>query len=190
MKIYFLEGYEEWCSIARMIGWDANNVQPFLEDSETSVVFIPEYIPVSHVRLLLKKSHIVVVWRDYRLGVIENMDHTFNVVTDEALVEKVNNAVYIPENVHDIFSILRVVSENIPRTAEVNDSELENKSVVERAHILKNTRTYKGKKFIREAYVSGCDVPSSPVFVVPSKETVARHLNDFLNKLKIFISIN
>ena len=192
MKLYFLDGTEEWCSIATMLGWDAvvlSGGACILDDSTNSVVFLPEYVPVSQIRMFIKNAHIVVVWRDYKLGVIENIEHTFNVVTDKNLIEKVNNATFVPESIHEIFSILRTVSSS-ERVKTVSDSELENKTLFERAHLFKNVKTYTGKKFLKEAYVSGCDVVSDDVPIIATRCSVARHLNDFLNKLMIFLSIN
>ena len=191
MKLYFLDGNEEWCKVARILGWNAEIVAngTFLDDSCDSIIFIPEYMPVSHVRYLIKNAHIVVVWRDYKLGVIENIEHSLNVVTDKKLLDKISNSSYVPENVHDAFSIMRTISDSRTHTIE-SDSELENKTVLERAHMFKETRVYKGKKFVREAYVAGCDVDAVEIPSVASRELVARHLNEYLNKLLIFLSIN
>ena len=189
MKLYFLEGCEEWSSIATMLGYDVG-VGNVVEDVPTNVIFIPEYVPVSHVKC--RRAHIVVVWRNYSLGVIENIDHKINVVTDASLLDKVKNATYVPEGVHDIFSILAAVSDPNQRTTVIeSDYELESKTLFQRAHTFKTTKSYKGKKFIKEAYASGCDIVISneTPFYVDTKEHVAKKLNDFLLKLKIFVSI-
>jgi hypothetical protein len=194
-KLYFLDAVngEDWCYTAKMLGWAAETVVSgtLLEDSTENIVFVPEYIPVSHIRLVLKNAHIVVVWRDYNLGVIENTKHSLNVVTDTRMIDNVNNSVYVPERVHDIFSVLRAVSSDVEKTRVIeDDSELEHKTVFERAHMFKDTKTYKGKKFVREAYVAGCDVLTDDIPIIATRESVARHLNDYLNKLLIFLSIN
>lgn len=187
MKLYFLDRNEDWCYVSRLLGWNAE--VGILDDSPQSIVFIPEHIPVSHVRNLIKQAHIVVVWRDYKLGVIENIEHQLNVVTDKKLLEKISNSAYVPECVHDVFSIMRSVSDSRTRVIET-DSELENKTLLERAHMFKDTRIYKGRKFIREAYVAGCDISEEEIPVVASRDLVAKHLNEYLNKLLIFLSIN
>ncbi len=190
MKLYFLDGNEEWCYVAKLLGWNAESGSSvLLEDSPRSIVFIPEYIPISHIRTVIKNAHIVVVWRDYKLGVIENTEHSLNVVTNKSLLEKVPSSAYVPESVHDVFSIMRNISESRTRVIE-SDSEIENKTLIERAHIFKDTKVYKGKKFIREAYVAGCDISSDEIPVVASRDSVAKHLNEYLNKLLIFLSIN
>lgn len=188
MKLVFLDGNEEWCYVSRLLGWNAD-VGPLVEDSNQTIVFIPEHIPVSHIRNLLKQAHIVVVWRDYKLGVIENTEHSLNVVTDKKLLEKISNAAYVPEGVHDVFSIMRNISDSRTRVIE-SDSELDNKTLIERARIFKDTRVYNGKKFVREAYVAGCDISSNEIPVVASRDSVAKHLNEYLNKLLIFLSIS
>jgi hypothetical protein len=186
MKLYFF-GFEEWSGIATMLGYDVGfgNV---LEDVPTNVVFIPEYVPVSHIKC--RHAQIVVVWKDYSLGVIENINHSVNIVTDASLIDKVKNATWIPESVHQIFSIMRAVSEKRDRPV-VTDEELENKSQFERAHIFKCTQSYQGKKYAKEAYEAGCDVVVNSYrdFKSESKECVAKHLNEFLQKLKIFMSM-
>jgi hypothetical protein len=191
MKLYFLDGNEEWCSLARILGWNAETVVngTLLEDSKDSVVFVPEYMPVSHIRMLVKNAHIVVVWRQYKLGVIENTEHSLNVVTEKNLLDKVSNSAYVPENVHDAFSIMRTISEKRTRVIE-SDAELENVSVFERARIFKDTIVYKGKRFIREAYIAGCDVSADIIPAVASRDSVAKHLNEYLNKLLIFLDLS
>ena len=192
-KLYFLGGDEDWCYMAKMLGWAAETVVSgtLLEDSPTNIVFVPEYIPVTHIRTVLKNAHIVVVWRDYNLGVIENTKHSLNVVTDTRMLSDVNNSVFVPERVHDIFSVLRAVSSDVVKTRVIeDDSELEHKTVFERAHMFKDTKTYKGKKYLKEAYVAGCDILADEVPVIATRESVARHLNEYLNKLLMFLSIN
>ncbi len=192
-KLYFLGGDEDWCYMAKMLGWAAETVVSgtLLEDSSNSIVFVPEYIPVTHIRTVLKNAHIVVVWRDYNLGVIENTKHSLNVVTDTRMLSDVNNSVFVPERVHDIFSVLRAVSSDVVKTRVIeDDSELEHKTVFERAHMFKDTKTYKGKKYLKEAYVAGCDILADEVPVIATRESVARHLNEYLNKLLMFLSIN
>lgn len=189
MKLYFLDGGDQWSSIATMLGYEVG-VGNVVEDIPTNVVFIPEYIPVSHVKC--RHARVVVVWRNYSLGVIENIDNSINIVTDTSLIEKVKNATFIPEGVHDIFSILSAVSDPNERTQIIeSDDELQNKTLFERAHIFKKTKSYKGKKFLKEAYASGCDIviSSETPFYVDTKEHVAKSLNEFLSKLKIFLSI-
>lgn len=191
MKLYFLDGNEDWCYVARLLGWNAETVALLIEDTAQTVLFIPEYIPVSHIRQHVKNAHIVVVWRNYKLGVIENTEHYLNVVTDKKLLEKISNATYVPEGVHDVFSIMRSVSSSDSRTRIIeSDSELENKTMIERAHMFKDTKVYKGKKFVREAYIAGCDISADEIPVVATRDSVAKHLNEYLNKLLIFLSIN
>lgn len=190
MKLFFLDGNEEWCSIARMLGYDVGFVP--LEDVRTNVLFVPEYIPVSHIRRTFKNSTIVVVWKDYELGVIENTRHDINVVTDNKIVVGgIQSASWIPEGVNDIFSVVKTVSHPNDRTLVIeNDDELVCKTTFERAHIFKFAKAYHGKRYTKEAYMAGCDVVVTNPFVVETKEIVAKQLYDFLEKLKIFVNIN
>ena len=70
-----------------------------------------------------------------------------------------------------------------------DDEDLLFKTNFERAHIFKNVKSYKGKKFVKEAYAAGCDVIVNSHFSIETKEQVAKKLNDFLEKLKIFVCI-
>lgn len=165
-----------------MLGYDVGILPT--EDLRTNVIFIPEYVPVSHIRRTFPKSTIVVVWREYNLGIIENLRHDINIVTDNKI--PIKSATWIPESVPDIFSIVGSVSKERKHIIE-NDDEpiLKNKTAFEIAHVLKNTKVYKGKKFIKEACVSGCEVSES--VVLHTKNEVAKILNEFLDNIKILI---
>lgn len=185
MKLFFLDGEsEDWIDIARMLGYDVGNWLS-IEDLPTNVLFIPEYVPVSHIRRSFKKSTIVVVWRDYNLGVMENIKNELNIITDRSI--PIQSASWIPESVHDVFSIVGTVSRERTKVIE-DDLELCTKSKFERAHIFKGAKLYKGTKFIKEAYVSGCEVSEDEKkIVLYTKEQVAKLLNEFLESLEFLL---
>lgn len=204
MKAYFVGGSEseQFCSAARVFGYEAYVVglqttvpmYPFvqytsaIEDLSTNVVFIPEHTPVSSVRKCLKNAKIVVVWRNFSTGVIENIDHEMNMVTQKDLLQKVKNSVYVPEYVHDAFHMYKVIDKD--PTKSVSDSDLRDcTNLMDVARILSKAKTYTGTKYAREAFACGCEVDAAEVSVI-SRDTTVKKFHEVLTKLDILTSLS
>lgn len=199
MKIFFFgPNFEQWCSLANLFGFDAyivglNESQSLythlkfsnnIEDDSSNIVFIPEHIPISKIKSLVKKAKIIVVWRDYKTGTIENIEHELNIATKTYIEKKIQNSIYIPEYVHDIFEFYKSLSKNPSKTT--SDEDLENKTLLQIAQTLKDTSVYTGTRFSREAETCGCQVihPSNEPPV--TKTYTANKLFEMLSRMEIF----
>lgn len=184
MKVYFLgDGFEQWCAISNILGYESYLSSIVVEDESRNVLFIPEYIPISSIRSMAKKLKVVVVWRNHSTGVIENLNHEYNIVTDKNLLEKVNNSVYVPDHVSDLFTIFKDFDKDPSKI--VDDVQLENKSPLEIARVLKDASVYTGTKYVNEAYAAGCEVKNLDKVSLVSKSFVAKRLDEVLTKLRL-----
>lgn len=198
MKTFFFgSNFDQWCSIANLLGFDSyivgiesQSLYPYvkystnIEDEPSNIVFIPEHIPISKIKSIVKKAKIIIVWRDYKTGTIENIDHELNIATKTYIEKKIQNSIYIPEYVHDVFKFYKSIPK-IP-TKITSDEDLENKSLIQIAQTLKDTSVYTGKQFIPEAQACGCQTALQTNEPPVTKTYTANKLFEMLSKMEIF----
>lgn len=203
MKAFFFgSNFEQWCSLASLLGFESymvggastENLYPCvnytlnIEDDASNVVFIPEHIPISKMKSIVKKARIVIVWREYKTGTIENVEHDLNISTKTYIEKKILNSIYVPEYIDDIFEFYKVVPKVPQKTT--SDSDLENKSTFQIAQILKDTKTYTGTRYIQEATACGCDTVYKSNEPPTTKSYVATKLFEVLNKFLLIPNSN
>jgi hypothetical protein len=154
-----------------------------VEDESANVLFIPEYVPISSIRAAAKKIKVVVVWRNHSTGVIENLSHEYNIVAKKDLLGTVGNSVYVPDHVSDIFTLFKDFDKDPAKIVE--DTQLENKTLLQIAHVLKDSYMYTGTKYVNEAYAAGCEVKHVDKVCLVSKSFVAQRLDEVLTKLRL-----
>lgn len=197
MKAFFFgTDFEQWCSLANLLGFDSyivGSANPSLypclqyttniEDEPSNIVFIPEHIPISKLKSLVKRAKIIIVWKDYKTGTIENIDHELNIATKTYIEKKIKNSIYVPEYVHDVFEFYNSFPKN--PTKITSDADLENKTLIHVAQILKDTTVYTGTRYSREAQACGCQVTHQSNEPPVTKSYVASRLFDMLSKMEI-----
>lgn len=204
MKVFFVgQNFEQWCSVANILGFDSyivgtesETLYPCvkfttnIEDESTNIVFIPEHVPISKMNTVIKNAKIIIVWRDYKTGTIENIDYELNIATKTYIEKKIKNSIYIPEYVHDIFEFYKTVQKNT--TKVVSDEDLDNKTLFEVAKILKDANSYTGIRYFQEAQACGCQTIQQHQTNEPpvTKAYVANRLFEMLSKLEIVSSFS
>ena len=200
MKIFFFgSDFEQWCSLSNILGFDSyilgqethESLYPYLkyttnvEDETSNLVFIPEHIPISKMKSIIKKAKIIIVWRDYKTGTIENIDYELNISTKTYIEKKIRNSIYVPEYIHDIFEFYKTIPKS--STKIVSDDDLNNKSLLQIAQTLKDASVYTGTLYTDEAHACGCHV-QQPLSNEPpvTKAYTANRLFDMLSKMEIF----
>lgn len=199
MKTFFFgTNFDQWCSLANILGFDSYIVGPVpdvpslypcikyttnIDDESSNIVLIPEHIPISKMKSMVKNAKIIIVWREYKTGTIENIEHELNIATKTHIEKKIQNSIYIPEYVHDIFEFYKSIHK-IP-TKKISDEDLENKSLFQIAQILKDTGVYTGTRFIPEAQTCGCQVAHQSNEPPVTKSYTANKLLDMLSKMEI-----